>query len=143
MIQEKVKKLIKHPVITVTSETSVLDAVKLMASKGVGSVLIVDMNGVPVGIFTERDLLMAVARGESLSAPVRKIGTMGRLVTVGEDEPVGKAAKLMHENNIRHVVVLDSAGRAVSVISIRDLINEKHLLSAISSEPDDEWVGGD
>ncbi|MUN29011.1 CBS domain-containing protein [Sulfuracidifex metallicus] len=143
MMQEKIKKLIAKPVVTVTRKMTVLDTVKLMASQGIGSALVVDDDGKPVGIFTERDLLMSVARGDSLNTAVEKICTMGNLITVGEDDPIGKAAELMHEHNIRHLIVTNKEGKPVGVISIRDIINEKHLLSAISSKPDDEWVGGD
>ncbi len=129
--------------VTVNQGTTLLNAVKLMASQGIGSVIIVDNQGKPIGIFTERDLLMAIARGESTNVAIEKIATVGKLITVNEEDSVGKAAKLMHENNIRHLVVLNHDGGAVGVISIRDIISEKHLLSAISSEPGEEWVGGD
>ena len=97
----------------------------------------------PVGIFTEKDLLRAVARGEDLNRPVEELGTYGKLLTVKDSDPVGRAAQLMHGNNVRHLVVVDDQGRAVGVISIRDIINERHILSILSSARVEEWTGGD
>ncbi|PVU76137.1 histidine kinase [Sulfolobus sp. SCGC AB-777_G06] len=142
MSQVKVKVLINKSPLKVPVGTKTLDAVKLMAQNNVGSVLIVDGDK-PVGIFTERDLLKAVAKGEDLNKPVEKLGTYGKLITIREDEPLSSAARLMHQYNIRHLVVVDGKDKVVGVISIRDIISEKHLLSAISTKPDEEWVGGD
>lgn len=142
MSQVKVKVLINKSPLKVPVGTKTLDAVKLMAQNNVGSVLIVDGDK-PVGIFTERDLLKAVAKGEDLNKPIEKLGTYGKLITIREDEPLSNAARLMYQYNIRHLVVVDGKDKAVGVISIRDIISEKHLLSAISTKPDEEWVGGD
>ncbi|BCU70936.1 CBS domain-containing protein [Stygiolobus caldivivus] len=138
----KVKSLITRPPIKVSKGTRTLDAVKLMAQNNVGSVLIMDGEKA-VGIFTERDLLKAVAKGEDLNKPVEELGTQGKLFTVKEDDPVGKAALLMHQHNIRHLVVLDGLDKVIGVISIRDIISERHLLSALSTKPEEEWLGGD
>lgn len=142
MSQVKVKVLINRSPLKVPVGTKTIDAVKLMAQNNVGSVLIVDGEK-PVGIFTERDLLKAVAKGEDLNKPVEKLGTYGKLITIREDEPLSNAARLMHQYNIRHLVVVDGKDNVVGIISIRDIISEKHLLSAISTKPDEEWVGGD
>lgn len=142
MSQVKVKVLINKSPLKVPVGTKTLDAVKLMAQNNIGSVIIVNGDK-PVGIFTERDLLKAVAKGEDLNKPVEKLGTYGKLITIREDEPLSNAARLMHQYGIRHLVVVDGKDKVVGIISIRDIISEKHLLSAISTKPDEEWVGGD
>jgi CBS domain-containing protein len=142
MSQVKVKVLINKSPLKVPVGTKTLDAVKLMAQNNIGSVIIVNGDK-PVGIFTERDLLKAVAKGEDLNKPVEKLGTYGKLITIREDEPLSNAARLMHQYGIRHLVVVDGKDKVVGIVSIRDIISEKHLLSAISTKPDEEWVGGD
>ena len=138
----KVKDLITRPPLGVQKGTRTIDAVKVMVQNNVGSVLIMDGDKA-VGIFTERDLLRAVARCEDLNKPVEELGTYGKLIAIKDTDTVGKAAQLMHEYNIRHLVVVNDHDKVIGVISIRDIINEKHILSILSTKIEEEWVGGD
>jgi CBS domain-containing protein len=142
-MSSKVKQLITKKPVTVTKGTRTIDAVILMSHHNIGSVVIVAEDGKPIGIFTERDLLHAVAKNRDLNLPIEELGTVTKLITIKEDEPIINAARLMHEYNVRHLVVVNKDGKLVGVISIRDLINETHVLSAISTIEDSEWVGGD
>ncbi len=133
--------LIKKPPIVVKLGTRTIDAVKVMYSNNIGSVVIVDERNRPVGIFTERDLMRAIANRKDLNEPVEKLGTYGNLITVRRNSPIGEVAEKMVKNNIRHVIVVGSEGELVGVISIRDIINEEHVLNfLIKSET--TWEGG-
>lgn len=133
--------LIKKPPITVKLGTRVIDAVKIMYNNNVGSVVIVDEKGMPVGIFTERDLMRAIACNKDLNDSVEKLGTYGKLITVKRNSPIGEVAEKMVKNNIRHVVVVDCEGKLVGVISMRDIINEEHVLNFLIKSVT-EWEGG-
>jgi len=143
MTPNKIKLLITKPLVKVEKGTTTRDAVKIMAKNNVGSVLIFDGDKL-IGIFTERDLLEAVAKDEDLGKPVEELGTVGNLVTVDEDSPINVAAELMSKHNIRHLIVVDRAGKPIGIVSIRDLVGEKHILSILSNvDKIEEWVGGD
>ncbi len=113
--------LTRKPLYMKPSDT-VLEAVKRMAEENVGSVVIVDEDMKPIGIFTERDLLIRVcARGLDM-AKVKLEEVMTRdPITVRESDTARKALEIMLHFGFRHLPVVDSEGRLVGVVSIRDV----------------------
>lgn len=108
-------------VFAVSPDDSVLDAIKLMAQKGVGAVL--SMQGARLcGIVSERDYARKVVlQGRSsANTPVRDIMT-SRVITVGPDDTVDRCMQIVTEHRIRHLPVLEG-DRVVGVISIGDLV---------------------
>ncbi len=108
-------------VFAVSPDDSVLDAIKLMAHKGVGAVLA--MQGARLcGIVSERDYARKVVlQGRSsANTPVRDIMT-GRVITVGLDDTVDRCMQIVTEHRIRHLPVLEGE-RVAGVISIGDLV---------------------
>jgi CBS domain-containing protein len=109
---------------------SVRDVVRVMYENSIGSIVIVDDVGRPIGIFTERDLLRLVAQGASLDSPVDTV--MSRdLVVVKGVEGVVRAAMLMSEHRIRHLPVVDDEGKLVGVISVRDVVDALRGILAV------------
>ncbi|NON62966.1 CBS domain-containing protein, partial [Acidianus sp. RZ1] len=94
-------------------------------------------------IVTERDVIKAISKGISTSETVEKIGTLGNLITVNEDDSVFIAAEKMGKYNIRHLIVLGNDGNFIGIISIRDIIREKQVLNALSQTTEEEWTGSD
>jgi CBS domain-containing protein len=108
----------------------VRDVVRVMYENSIGSIVIVDDVGRPIGIFTERDLLRLVAQGASLDSPVDTV--MSRdLVVVKGVEGVVRAAMLMSEHRIRHLPVVDDEGKLVGVISVRDVVDALRGILAV------------
>ena len=109
-------------VATASPGDTVASAVASMASRGVGSVVVVDGDGRPVGIFTERDLLVkVVARGLDPAA-VRLAEVMTSDPVVAREEwSAAKALEVMAYYGFRHLPVVDSTGRLVGVVSIKDV----------------------
>ncbi|HJS35090.1 MAG TPA: CBS domain-containing protein [Pseudoxanthomonas sp.] len=108
-------------VFSVSPDASVLDAIKLMAEKGVGAVLA--MQGARLcGIVSERDYARKVVlQGRSSSnTPVRDIMT-AKVVTVGPDDSVDHCMQIVTEHRIRHLPVVEGEA-IVGVISIGDLV---------------------
>lgn len=107
-------------IIVATSQTTVLEAVKLMAEDKIGSVIIRDGEEIK-GIFTERDLLCrvvaeckdpaSVTLGEVMSSPVNAC----RL-----DDDVRKCARVLSETKTRHLAVVEDDA-LVGLISLRDV----------------------
>lgn len=110
-----------HDVLCVSPDASVLDAIRLMAEKGIGA-LAVMQGDVLVGIVTERDYARKVIlKGRSSEAtPVRDIMTRD-VTTTASGESVEKCMNLMTDLRIRHLPVVDD-GRVTGIISIGDLV---------------------
>ena len=113
--------LTRSPIVLKPSDT-VAEAVRRMADANVGSVVIVDDDMRPIGIFTERDLLVKVcARGLDMeSTRLEEVMTRDPMV-IGEAESARKALEIMLHFGFRHLPVVDDSGRLVGIVSIRDV----------------------
>ena len=121
-------KLVKHlldtkgrEIIPIVQDASVFDAIKLMADRSIGSLLVMD-GDVLKGIVTERDYARKVIiKGRaSETTPVADIMTTD-LVTASPDQTVNHCMTLMSEKRIRHLpVIVDD--KVVGIISIGDLV---------------------
>ena len=121
-------KLVKHvldskgsDIISIAMNASVLDAIKLMAEKAIGSLLIMDGSALK-GIVTERDYARKVIiKGRSSkSTEVSEIMTTD-VYTASPGETVSYCMSLMTKYKIRHLPVVDD-GTVVGLISIGDLV---------------------
>jgi len=120
--KSKIGQIVSRKVITVAPETSLQEALALMTSSRI-SCLVVAERKKPVGIFTERDLVKAIARRLELgSRPIRELMT-SPVVTINGKLNLFEAYSIMLSNKIRHHVVVDSSGKIMGVMSQSDLIN--------------------
>ena len=106
---------------SVMPETSVYDAIKLMADKGIGALLVLEGERL-VGIISERDYARKVIlQGKSSrNTPVSEIMT-SRVFYVQPEQSIEECMALMTDKHIRHLPVLQD-GRLVGVISIGDVV---------------------
>ncbi|MGI8545504.1 MAG: CBS domain-containing protein [Aridibacter sp.] len=104
-----------------TPEDSVLDAIKLMAEKKIGALLVMEEDNLS-GIVSERDYARKVIlQGKSSrETPVRDIMT-AEVVVINPQETVEQCMTLMTEKRMRHLPVVDN-GKVVGVVSIGDLV---------------------
>jgi len=110
-------------VYTIAPDASVLDAIRLMAEKSIGALIVLENDKV-VGIVTERDYSRKVIlmNRSSSTTPVRDIMT-GNVLS---DRPVDDneaCMALMTEKRVRHLPVMDD-GRLIGMISIGDLVKD-------------------
>ncbi len=105
--------------LTVEGAMSVEDAVRRMNDRRVGAVLVLEGDRL-VGVFTERDVLRAVAHGLTPDATVGDWMTRGP-ETIEPDDTAEHAAIIMIHGGFRHLPVVD-AGNVVGILSIRDLM---------------------
>jgi CBS domain-containing protein len=110
-----------YDVWSVNPETTIYEALQLLADKGIGAVLVMEDDAL-VGIFSERDYARKVVlEGKSSrTTPVRE-GMTARVIYVRPDQSVDTCMALMTEHHIRHLPVLDG-NRVVGVISIGDVV---------------------
>ena len=101
---------------------TVLDAVQLMVEAHCGSVLVIDGKGEPMGIFTERDLMVrVVSAGKEPRATLLEEVMTRDLYTTDVGRKVAEVRREMRAKHIRHVPVMED-GRVVAVLSTRDLL---------------------
>ena len=108
---------------SVTPETTVFEAIRLMADKNVGALPVLTDDGKLVGVFTERDYTRKVAlQGKSSKETrVREI-IAPETITVTVYDTVENCMRLMTEKRVRHLPVVEGA-RVMGIISIGDLVN--------------------
>ena len=105
--------------LTVEPTTTLVGAVQAMNARHVGAVLVLE-NDRLVGVFTERDVLRAVAEGSVTDGVVGDWMTRGP-ETIEPDESAEHAAVLMIHGGFRHLPVVEE-GKVVGILSIRDLM---------------------
>lgn len=121
-------KLVQHlldskgrDIISITADASVLDAIKLMADKAIGSLLVMDGDDL-MGIVTERDYARKViVKGRSSkTTQVGEIMT-AKPLTARPEETVNDCMTVMSDKKIRHLPVVEGE-TVVGLISIGDLV---------------------
>jgi len=111
-----------HDVWSVSPDESVFQAIKLMADKGVGA-LVVIAGETLVGIISERDYARKVVlQGRSSKDTLVRDIMTSAVVSVSPNHTVDECMRLVTEHRIRHLPVLDN-DRLVGLISIGDLVN--------------------
>jgi CBS domain-containing protein len=107
---------------SVSPDTMVFDAIQLMADKNIGALMVIDRDKL-VGIMSERDYTRKIAiKGKSSKqTPVREI-LSDEMITVTPAHTIEDCMRLMTENRIRHLPVLDG-DNILGIVSIGDLVN--------------------
>lgn len=128
-----VGELMTKNVCTIEKDSDAFKASETMVSRGVGSIVIVD-KGRPIGIVTERDLLVKVVARKKDPSSTKVAEIMSTpLISIRPRSHVREAAKLMVDYNIRRLVVLENE-TLVGILSIRDLTRSILLTMASHSQ---------
>jgi CBS domain-containing protein len=127
---------------TITSAASVFDAVKLMADKNIGALLVMEGEEV-AGIITERDyarkiVLMSRSSRQTL---VREIMTSA-VMYVRPDQTSEECMVLMTENRLRHLPVMDG-NKLLGLISIGDLVKSIITEQKFTIEQLEHYISGE
>lgn len=121
-----------NPVI-VSRKVTVMDAAKEMKGEGVGSIIIVE-DGMPVGIVTESDILKkVVAEGKHPSKIAVEEVMSSPPITVSPDTGIEEVIKIMGENNIRRLPVIENK-KLVGMVTGKDLLQISPMLLDIARE---------
>ena len=106
---------------SVTSDQSVLDAIKLMADKNIGAVCVID-DGNLTGIFSERDFVRKMVVQNRSAEQTSMADVMTRdVISVSREDNLERCLKLMSEHSFRHLPVTEGE-RVVSMISTTDIV---------------------
>jgi CBS domain-containing protein len=130
----KVEDVMSSPVITIKDSDTVLSASKLMKKNEIGCVVVVDKNGKPVGLMTERDVVRRVAALDMLPSKVQAGKSMTKPpATIDAASDVAEAAKKMRELQIRRLVVLQG-GKLKGIITSNDIVDITPALIDVMAE---------
>jgi CBS domain-containing protein len=110
-------------IFSLASDASVYSAIEMMAEKRVGALLVVD-DGHLVGVISERDYARKVIlKGRSSRDTfIREIMTPSP-IAIDCDTSVEEAMRIMTDNRIRHLPVINPEGHVAGVLSLGDLVN--------------------
>lgn len=113
----------QRQVYTVSPEVTVLEAISIMADKGIGALVVMEGERV-AGIVTERDYARKVALMErsSYNTQVREIMTAD-VITVAPGESNENCMAIMTNGRMRHLPVIEQ-GQLVGLVSIGDLVKD-------------------
>lgn len=113
--------LITREAITASQEISIKDAAEVMSENRISSLVILDSDGVPVGVVTDRDLRdKVVSKGRSVLDPIKSIMSISLIKTEAKDYCF-EAILNMIRYNIHHLLVIDN-GKLRGVITNHDLM---------------------
>jgi CBS-domain-containing membrane protein len=114
----------------ITRDTSAQEAARLMESRDVGSLPVVESQDSKrlVGIVTDRDLALKILGADRpASTPVGEVMSSG-LRTAGPDDSLDEVEELMAEHQVRRIPVVDDRGQILGVIAQADLARERRAV---------------
>jgi CBS domain-containing protein len=117
----QILELKNRAVLSISPEASVVEAITLMASHGVGALLVMDGDRL-AGIVSERDYARKVLLMQRRSETTRVEEIMtASVITVSPGVRAHEGLEIMTERHIRHLPVVE-AGKVIGVVSIGDLV---------------------
>jgi CBS domain-containing protein len=122
------ERIFSKDVVTISPDATVLDAAKLMHSKHIGCLVVIDEFH-PIGMLTDRDIVLKVVASEKKPAEtaVKKIMTANPTM-VNFNYDVLDAVRLMRNKGVRRLPVVDEHRRLLGIITMDD------VLTAFSAE---------
>jgi CBS domain-containing protein len=126
---------------TLSEQASVAEAARRMRDEDIGNVLVVREEGVLTAIVTDRDIAVrVVAEDRPPTETLLRDVASKELATVSPDDSIADAVRIMREQALRRIPVVDG-GRPVGIVSIGDLAVERDTDSALAdisaSEPNE------
>lgn len=113
---------VMHDLITIDAGESIFEATKKMSERRIGSI-IMEEDGKPTGIISERDVITRVnARDLDLKKVICKEIMSSPLITVSFQAKLHEASHLMEDNNVKKLLVTDNDGKIIGIVSLTDLL---------------------
>lgn len=137
LVNDTAADLERIPPISVAAETKVGEVLSMLVNRGIGCVFIVDDQENITGVFSERDALLklGVHFTDCLDRPVSDFMTENP-ESINESTRIAFAVHQMDIGGYRHLPILDGAGKAKGVISVRDILG--YLTSKLTGTADSQ-----
>lgn len=122
----RIGQICTRDVVCANTETTVVAAAKLMRQYHIGDVVVTQQNGnarVPLGIVTDRDIVLSVVATELDPKTITVGDVMGdELITATEDEDVFDAVQRMRDKGVRRMPIVGDDGVLIGIVSLDDVI---------------------
>jgi CBS domain-containing protein len=120
---QKLSEIMNTDVQTVTPDATIEEAAQEMRDGDFGLVPVVEDEEL-IGVITDRDIaIRAVAEGKDSGTPVREVMSEG-VVWASEDDSIEDAARIMSDNQIRRLPIVDEEQHLVGIVSLGDFAVE-------------------
>ncbi len=117
-----IERLIRRPVQTLPPNANCQDAAEVMRDENIGAVVVAE-EGVPLGIVTDRDLVVRViAAGEEAHALTLRAVMSGEPIFLGDARNLDQVITTMRDQGIRRMPIVDDDGQLEGIISLDDLV---------------------
>lgn len=122
MLTNKVREIMTKEVTTAAVSSTIFDVMEAMVVKNVGCVILMDQQ-MPVGIFTDHDVLRRVMTGKlnTRKTSIKRVMT-SPVRAVGEEAHIGDVLGKMYRGGIRHMLVRGEKGDMVGLVSMRRIV---------------------
>jgi len=116
-------RICQRDVDTIGPEESVVTAAELMRQRTVGCLVVVEAGRQPVGIITDRDLVLRVVAEDKNAGTTTVAEVMTKFPDLAEEEmPIETALGLMRRRSFRRLPVVDKAGKLSGLVSLDDML---------------------
>lgn len=127
--RHRVAELMTAPVISLPGQATVADAARMMSGRGISSIVVLDDAGRLQGILTERDILRLVARDPAHLAHALAQEVTTPVESIVADALVYRALARMARLGVRHLPVVDAAGRPLGMLAAGALLRQRANLA--------------
>ncbi|MBQ0115579.1 MAG: IMP dehydrogenase [Bacteroidales bacterium] len=129
MVKRAENGMIYDPV-TIKRGSTVADALDIMREFHIGGIPVVDDNRMLVGIVTNRDLRFET----NMNRPIDEVMTKDNLVTTTQTTNLDEAAKILQNNKIEKLPVIDKKGKLIGLVTYKDITKAKDKPNACKDE---------
>lgn len=135
-------------VVVAPKTETIVDAAKRMRSSHVGDLIVVEIRGgqhVPIGIVTDRDIVISVVAGDPDHVNYLLVSDVmsSDLITAGEHDDIESALKKMHEHGVRRLPIVDGVGALIGILTLDDVLQyltaqQRELVALVAREQQQE-----
>lgn len=142
----KVKDILKtagRPVVTITGDKTIREAMKLLHDHKIGSVVVVKNDNDPVGILTERDVFRICYEfaGDFMNMKIGDHMTADLLIGVPDDD-IDYIASVITTRRVRHIPIIDENKKLCGLISIGDIVKARMKQAEVDVRYLQEYITG-
>jgi len=114
--------IMSKTIITATADSSILEVARLMYSKHVGQIIII-ADATPIGIVTDRDLVLNFAKSGVLDPASKVVSIMSHnVITVRAHDDIYETLQKMKDNGVRNLPVVSNEGHLIGMATLDDCL---------------------
>ena len=133
----------QRPVVTITGEKSILDAMKLLTDQKIGALIVVDDSGDTIGILTERDIFRLAYKHKGQFMDMKVRDQMTRELIIGlPDDDVDYIAEVITQRRVRHIPIMDRDKKLCGIVSIGDIVKAQLTMAEVHVRYLTEYITG-